>query len=257
MAKTDLNENRSPLGGVNIVDFQVRGLTRHFGGLCAVDHVSFEISSNKLIGLIGPNGSGKTTLINLISGILSPHEGEIILESTNLVELEPWDIAASGIGRTYQIPRIFNRMSVLENLMVPGTALSTSEGSFSRAMELLEFLQLTHLRDEFGKNLSGGQKKLLEIGRTVMLNPDIILLDESFAGVHPKLRKQIHEFIKEQQKTGKAFIIVSHDLNTVFSLSQRILVLNSGQLIFDGTPDEVRKNGEVKQAYLGDIDAGD
>jgi branched-chain amino acid transport system ATP-binding protein len=236
--------------------FNIAELRKYFGGLCAVNDVSFQLAKNQILGLIGPNGSGKTTLVNLISGILKPNSGSITLNGIELTHLSPWEIAKKGIGRTFQIPRIFNRMTVFQNLLVPGCAIDPGKSSkdlIKQALELLDLLKLSHLKDVHTKKLSGGQKKLVEIGRVCMLNPSIVILDEAFAGVHPQLAKQIQSFIRQQHLNGRAFIIISHDLNTIFSLSERIIVLNAGKIICDGKPEEVRRNESVRQAYLGDI----
>lgn len=236
------------------IALKVSGLKKYFGGVRAVDGVSFSIEGNELIGLIGPNGSGKTTLVNTITGLLPPNGGSIYFQGECIDRLPTHKRAKRGLGRTFQVPRIFRRMSVLENLLVP--ALGVSGGKMgdlrSRAKEVMEFLTVEHLGNEDAKNLSGGQQKLLEMGRALMLDPQVIFLDEPFAGVHPELCNQIYSYIKGVNANGKAFIIISHDMESIFALSQRIMVLNEGQKIADGDPEVVRGDDAVIDAYLGE-----
>lgn len=233
---------------------EVEGLKKHFGGVRAVDGVSFEVSGNELIGLIGPNGSGKTTTINTINGLLKPSAGRVRFQGARIDHLPSYERARRGLGRTFQVTRVFHRMSVRQNLAVPSLALGKGRRSEidRHAAEVMDFLTITHLADEHAGNLSGGQQKLLELGRVLMLDPDLIFLDEPFAGVHPELRNQIHDYILKVHRAGKAFIIVSHDMDTIFGLSQRIIVLNEGRTIADGDPDAVRTDEAVINAYLGE-----
>lgn len=233
----------------------IEGLKKNFGGIQAVNGVSFTVEGNELIGLIGPNGSGKTTLVNLISGTLKPDQGVIKFQGEPITDLPAYEIANRGIGRSFQITQVFRRMSVMENLLVP--AYAVTKGAITqklghKAKEVTEFLSLDHLRDEYAQNLSGGQQKLLELGRVLMLNPEIILLDEPFAGIHPKLREKIYGYVRRVHQEGKAFIIISHDMNSIFTLSERLVVLNHGEKIADDHPKKVRDDDVVIEAYLGD-----
>ncbi len=236
---------------------EVTELVKDFGGIRALDSLSFEVRENELVGIIGPNGSGKTTTINLISGALKPTKGQIKFRSQQIDGLPSYEIAKRGIGRTFQVTQVFRRMSVMENMMVPALSIPKSDGGSEtdqakRAREILGFLKLDHLRREYARNLSGGQQKLLELGRILMLDPEVIMLDEPFAGVHPELKMEIHDYIRAMHKEGRTFIIISHDLQSIFDLSKRLIVLCDGKKICDGTPEEVRDDERVVEAYLGE-----
>lgn len=233
---------------------KVNRLTKRFGGLTALENVSFTVAENELLGVIGPNGSGKTTLINLINGIYKPDKGDIFFRDQRIDRLSSYKVAKKGIGRTFQVTRIFRRMSVMENMMVPALSISKSENQdalVQKSLEILNLLKIVHLKDEYGRSLSGGQHKLLELGRVLMLDPDLILLDEPFAGVHPELKEDLHDHIRKLHGQGKTFILISHDMHSIFSLSQRLMVLSSGKKIAHGRPEEIKNNEEVIEAYLG------
>ncbi len=237
------------------IHLQVNNLSKNFGGLRAVRDVTFEVNGPELIGMIGPNGAGKTTLTNLLDGALVPSSGTVYLNGVRIDGNKPYQIARVGLGRTFQVTRSFRRMTVLENLLVPGMAMhsnSNRKEQEEKAWDVLKFLTFEHLANDYARSLSGGQQKLLELGRLLMLDPNIIILDEPFAGVHPRLMEKIYEYITTVNAQGKAFILISHDMDTIFTLSKRLLVLNFGALIADGKPDEVRKDSVVIEAYLGD-----
>jgi len=236
------------------VELDVSNLRKDFGGIRAVNGVSFKVEGNNLVGLIGPNGSGKTTLVNLIDGIFRPTQGTITLDGERIDGQPSYEIAKRRIGRTFQITQVFERMTVLENLMVPALAVSAKKGReqlTEKALEVLDFLTLDHLKDEDARDLSGGQQKLVEFGRVLMLDPAIVILDEPFAGVHPKLREKMYSYIRKLHKDGKAFIIVSHDMDSIFTLSERVMVLDHGDKIADADPSRVKNDEKVIEAYLG------
>jgi len=192
--------------------------------------------------------------VNLIDGIFRPTQGTITLNGERIDGQPSYEIAKRRIGRTFQITQVFERMTVLENLMVPALAVSARKGReqlTEKALEVLDFLTLDHLKDEEARNLSGGQQKLVEFGRVLMLDPAIVILDEPFAGVHPKLREKMYSYIRKLHKDGKAFIIVSHDMDSIFTLSERVMVLDHGDKIADADPSRVKNDEKVIEAYLG------
>jgi branched-chain amino acid transport system ATP-binding protein len=236
------------------VKLELRDVSKYFGGLKAVDNVHVTIDKPELIGLIGPNGAGKTTLTNLIDGVHKPTTGSIWLNGARIDGLPPYLIAQRGLGRTFQVTRAFRRMTVMENMLVPAMAVrpnAEKRDVEEKACKILELLTIEHLRNELGRGLSGGQQKLLELGRLLMLDPHIIILDEPFAGVHPKLQETIYGYIGQVRSQGKAIILISHDMDSIFSLSERLIVLHNGAIIADGLPNEVKKESVVIEAYLG------
>lgn len=237
-----------------MIQLEINNIYKNFGGLRVLKDVSLKVEGPELIGLIGPNGAGKTTLTNILDGVIKPTSGTVYLNGKRIDPLPPYKVAQAGFGRTFQVTRAFRRMTVLENLYVPALAMNPTarQRDFrKRAREVLEFLTMDHLRNEYAQALSGGQQKLLELGRLLMLDPDIMILDEPFAGVHPKLMEIIFQYIYRVNGDGKAIIIISHDMDTIFTLSKRLLVLDNGDLIADGDPDVVKKDPVVIEAYLG------
>lgn len=230
-----------------------RGLEKHFGGIKAVEEFSVEVARGELVGLIGPNGSGKTTTINLVAGALRPDRGTITLGGIEMVGRPTYAFARGGIGRTFQVPRLFRRMTVLDNLTVPAlTAGSARKKDVEqRAGEILRFLRLEHLAHAFARTLSGGQQKLLELGRALMLRPGLLLLDEPFAGVHPRLLEQIVEHVRSLNAQGYTIVLVDHNLDAVRSVVRRTLVMARGRKIADGPSETVLQDAEVIRAYTG------
>jgi ABC-type branched-subunit amino acid transport system ATPase component len=238
---------------------EVSGLIKRFGGVVAVDGCSLTVADGSITALIGPNGSGKTTVFDLITGFQQPDGGEILFEGWPITGLPPDQVHRRGIGRTFQLPRVFPRLTVLENVLVPvrraGLAGllsgSTTRGEAQRAREMLEFLGLTRVAGEPAGRLSYGQRKLLELGTVMMSRPRLVLLDEPAGGVNPGLLEAIGARIRDLNAAGATFLIVEHDMGFVMGLCGSVLVLDRGRTIAGGTPAEVRRDRAVLDAYLG------
>lgn len=229
------------------------GLFKRFGGVTALSDVTVEVDRGELVGLIGPNGSGKTTFLNVLSGFYKPDRGTASFMGHRIDGRDPSKLAVQGIARSFQVTKIFRRITVLENLLVPGmTDWSVSrETAAAHAQEILERLELARLADEPAINLSGGQAKLLEFGRIMMLRPKLVLLDEPFGGVHPNLKRLMHQTVRDWNRDGTTIILISHDMGSIFGLCGRILAMHNGAIIADGTADIVRNDPVVLEAYLG------
>jgi ABC-type branched-subunit amino acid transport system ATPase component len=231
----------------------IERITKSFGGLRALDGVTFAVGHGDLIGLIGPNGSGKTTLINILSGHLPPDGGQVLLEGRAVQGLRPEALAGLGVLRMFQLTRVFPRMSVLDNLMVGGCALGLKQDEAEhRALELLQDLSLMRLRDLDAGQLSGGQMKLLEFGACFMVPPKVALLDEPFAAVHPTMKEIMAGFIRRRHASGQTFLLVSHDMPVIVELCPRTVCMNAGAVIADGATRAVLTDSKVIEAYLGE-----
>jgi ABC-type branched-subunit amino acid transport system ATPase component len=237
---------------------QTQDLTRRFGGLVAVNGVNFSVERGEVRGLIGPNGSGKTTLINLISGVYEPTVGKIFFNGEEITGQPPNRIAQKGLMRTFQIPRLFGSMTLLENMLIPRFAnfsldyLKQRGAAEQRAQELLEMAGIVHLRDHQAKTLSGGQKALLQMARGFMVEEmSVFLLDEPFAGVNIIVKETIMTLIGKMAAEGITFILVSHEMASIRQMCQKVTVLAEGSIIIEGTMDEIAADQQVIDAYLG------
>jgi ABC-type branched-subunit amino acid transport system ATPase component len=229
------------------------GLTKRFGGIVAVNGLDLAVRPGELVGLIGPNGSGKTTTINMMTGHLKPSDGTVHVRGTRADGSPPSRFASLKVGRTFQITQLFSRMTLMENMLVPGLARPHSHRAEAtrQARVHLDFLGLAKLETLQAKNLSGGQQKLLELGRALMLDPDILFLDEPFAGVNPFLRDEIIVLIQKLHADGRTFVIVDHDIEAIQRLVNRLVVMARGEKIADGTVEQVRLDPAVLRAYSG------
>ena len=243
------------------------GLTKAFGGPPVVDGVSFTLARGTITGLIGPNGAGKTTLFNLIAASLSPDSGSITLDGARIEGLRPDQVFARGLGRTFQIPRPFPAMTVLENVMLapqgqqgeqfwanwlrPGSVAAEEKRNRAQAMHWLDFVGLARLAQQPASVLSGGQRKLLELARVLVAEPKLILLDEPGAGVAPPLLAIIMEKIAELNARGISFLIIEHNMDLVMTLCRPVMVLAQGRKLLEGPPEQVKSDPRVIEAYLG------
>ncbi len=247
---------------------EVRDLVKNFGGLRALDGCSFSVQEGTITGLIGPNGAGKTTMFNAITGFFRPDSGRVLTDGQDITSLPPHGVFNRGICRTFQIPREHGTMTVLENLMLvapdqagerfwncwfrPGLVRRQEREIRDRAMEVLEFVDLTRLADEYAGRLSGGQKKLLELARTLMAEPRLVLLDEPAAGVNRTLMNKLTENIEYlRRERGITFLLIEHDMDLVMQLCDPVIVMSEGRRLMEGRPEEVRNDPRVLEAYLG------
>ena len=233
------------------IALEIRSLHKDFGGIKAVDGCSLAFPRGQISGLIGPNGSGKTTTFNLLTGLFVPDSGEILYNGENLAGLKPYQIFNRGITRTFQITRIYREMTVFENMLSVTPLIVSERRARERANELMEFVNLTPLRDEYGGNLSYGQQKLLEFARALMTDPELILLDEPAAGVNRTLLADLLERIHEIQRLGKTVVIIEHDMNVIMNHCEKIFVMDYGVKIAEGPAHEIQRNEQVIEAYFG------
>ena len=239
---------------------EVQALSKSFGGIHAVNGCSFNLEEGTITALIGPNGAGKTTVFNLINGLLKPDTGEILFDGENIENLQPHQVTRKGISRTFQISRDLMEMTLLENLIVQSPtkgiknlfSSSILQSERERAMDLLDFVGITHLVNEKAKNLSYGQKKLMEFAAALMTEPKLVLLDEPAGGINPALLEKIVERIQQVNKQGVTFLIVEHNMDVVMNLCDPVIVMAYGVVIAQGPPETIQNDREVLEAYLGE-----
>jgi len=249
---------------------RVDGLVKRFGGVTAVDGATFEVEEGSLTGLIGPNGAGKSTTFNCITGVHEPTAGNIYFKDEEITGLEPYRIANKGLVRTFQIARELGEMSVLENLMLApkaqrgesvirsvtpglrGAVVEEETEIRERAWETLEFFEIDHLATEHAGNLSGGQRKLLEMARALMTDPEMVLLDEPLAGVNPTLEEKLIDRIHDLREEGYTFLLVEHDMDVIMNNCEHIIVMHQGSVLAEGSAEEIKSNDRVIEAYLGE-----
>lgn len=228
----------------------VKGLTKSFGGLVAVKNVSFSINEGEILGLIGPNGAGKTTLFNLITGFIKPDAGSVILKGEDLTRAQPHTVVKKGMARTFQLVNPFSNMDLIDNVSV---ALYGKKGirSTEKAIEILTLVGLAQRKSELAKNLPHGELKKLEIARALATEPDLLLLDEPFAGLSFEEVTELMELVKRLNEKGLTIMIVEHVMRVIMNLSHRVIVICDGEKIAEGKPLEITKEKKVIEAYLG------
>ena len=246
---------------------EVTNLKKSFGGIKAVDVESLNLNRNELTSIIGPNGAGKTTFFDLISGFQDSDEGKVYLNNKNISKSQPYAIARLGMIRTFQLTKVFDRMTVLENMMFSASTVNndsflkslvklpsqktTEKKIRDKSFEIMKELNIDHMANSYAREMSGGQKKLLELGRSIINNPNILLLDEPLAGVNPKLAEEILQIIVNLAGKGISILMVEHNIEAVMKISERVIVLAEGKVIADSTPENIRTDEKVIEAYLG------
>lgn len=246
---------------------KVQDVKKHFGGVMAVDGASFTIEEQTIRGLIGANGAGKTTLFNLITGYYKLDSGEIFFKDERVDQLPTFKKARKGMVRTFQLTKALSRMTVLDNMLLgpkmqsgeriwnifirPKKVAAEEAKAVEKAFEILDFFDLTHMKDDYAGALSGGQKRLLEMARALMTDPKMLLLDEPFAGVNPTLARKLVGRIKELKERGMTFLIIEHDMPLITEVSDTLSFMNQGKIILEGAPEDVKRDPRVLDAYLG------
>lgn len=227
----------------------VESVSKRFGGRVALSDASLSVRRGSITGVIGPNGSGKSTLFNIVAGTLRPDAGRILFNGRETTRAAPSEICRLGVGRTFQISRLFGEMTVLENLVAVAEGMTDLE-AVERARTLLDFLEVSQLRDKWGSELSYGQRKLVEIARALMLDPKVMLLDEPFAGINPRLQNRIVEHLQELRSRGMTLFFIDHEMRIVLGVCDLLYVLAEGKVIAEGSPDAIRCNAAVQDAYF-------
>ncbi len=227
----------------------VDGICKHFGGRTALDGANLVVAPGSITGVIGPNGSGKSTLFNIVAGSLRADAGRVLIGGADMTGASPATICRAGVGRTFQISRLFGEMTVLENLVAVAHGL-TDRQAVDRALELLDFLEIAAIANAWGAELSYGQRKLVEIARALMLQPRLMLLDEPFAGINPRLQNRIVEHLDALRRRGMTLFFIDHEMRIVLSACDLVYVLAEGRVIAHGPPDQVRNDDAVMEAYF-------
>jgi len=241
------------IGGFGLSLLELMGVCKNFGGLKAVHRISLDLEAGEILGVIGPNGAGKTTLFSTITGFFKPDEGEIRFKGENLVDLKPHQICQKGMVRTFQIVKPFLQLTVLENVVI--AALNRTKNvreATARALETIEFVGMGDRANALGTSLTLAHRKRLELARTLATEPELLLLDEVMAGLTPTEVDELIRLLKEVNKRGITILLIEHVMRGVMALSKRVVVLNYGERIAEGTPEEVVKNPQVIEAYLGE-----
>lgn len=232
---------------------EINDVSKLFGGLGALSHISFTVNTGEILGLIGPNGAGKTTLFNVVNGFYSPSTGDVSFKGNRISHLKPHHICKMGIARTFQVVRPLQRMTVLDNVIASAFLRAKNKAEASEiAAEMLTFIGLYEDRNVISKGLPLGKRKKLEITRALATRPDMLLLDESFAGLNPSEQNELITIIREIRARGITIMVIEHHMKVIMSISDRIVVLNYGQKIAEGTPKEIGNSPVVIEAYLGE-----
>lgn len=232
---------------------QVRGISKRFGGLQAVQEVSFDLAQGEILALLGPNGAGKTTAFNMIAGFFHSDTGDILFEGKNIAGLRPWEICKAGIARTFQLSKPFADLTVIENLMVGGFVRSADTVEIRRkAAEIAAFLGMGHQGETEVQQLTAFDRRKLELGRALSTEPKLLLMDEVVAGATPAEGQEMVELVRRIRDRGITILIVEHVMKVIMALSERVIVMESGRLIANGVPQEVVRQPEVLKAYFGE-----